>query len=274
MAQDGGTDSEIDRLARAINILHERLLAETAERGKLAAFKDDLKNMLVHDMKHPLTVLNDVLAMLGEAGVEVGLEKKIALLKMGKKSIRRQDVMIENLLQLARLNNTEMPLRKERISLASFMEECARENAVVVQQAQRRWALELDEELGARWIFGDRALLKRLVGNLVLNAVDHTPPETGITLGIRLRGKDRSRAEIFVRDEGAGVPPEKRDMIFSKYASFAESSKNVGLGLAFCRAVAEKHSARLELLESKPPGATVALVIPVSVEAQRSRQAL
>lgn len=261
--KEGGTNSEIDRLSRKFSALHARLLEETRLRKKLEAFKKDLTNMLIHDMKQPLTVLKAVLAILAGGDAESS-EGKEDLFEMADRSIKRQDVMIENLLQLARLKNTEMPMKKEGLSLKSFVEECADESAVIMKQARRRWSMEIGEGVDSRWILGDKILLKRLVGNLVLNAVEHTPEETEIVLGARLCESDRSRAEIFVRDEGSGISREQREIIFRKYGTFAESAKNVGLGLAFCKMVAEKHSARLELLDCGKPGATFALVIPTT----------
>ncbi len=261
--KDGGSDSEADLLVRKFNALHERLLLEIAERKKLTEVKDDLTNMLIHDMKQPLTILNTVLAMFAESGgAELPQGKRLALLRMAKRSIRRESSMIEDLLQMARLKNAEIPLRKERLSLKSFVEECARENGVVVEQAQRRWTLEVGDGIDSSWIYGDRALLKRLVGNLVLNAIDHTPEETGITLGARLHVADRSKVEIYVRDEGLGVPPAQREAIFEKFRTSSQFSRNAGLGLAFCRMAAERHSARLEVLDRPEPGATFALIIP------------
>lgn len=263
--EDGGTRSEVDRLARAFLSLHKRLRQEAAARRKLEAFKDGLADMLVHDLKHPLTVLNAVLTMLAEAGEgDPAQPKKDRLVAMAKGSLHRGNSMIEDLLQLARLNRMEVPLQKSRLPLAAFMEECARENAVIAAQFGRRWAVMVDPEAGARWIYGDKAMLKRLVGNLVLNAVEHTPPGSAVTLGARLCEKDRSKVEILVRDDGPGVPANRRETIFRKFGTFAESAKNVGLGLAFCKIVAEEHSARFDLVESDEAGTTFALTLPSS----------
>lgn len=265
--KDGGTGSEVDRLARAFLSLHERLRQEAAARRKLESFKDGLTDMLVHDLKHPLTVLNAVVTMLAESGDEEPPSfKRDRLVEMAKGSIRRGNGMIEDLLQLARLNRMEMPLHRARLPLASFIEECAKENSVVAEQFRRRWSVEVAPEAGSRWIYGDKALLKRLVGNLVLNAMEHTPQEAGVTLGARVCEKDRSKIEILVRDDGPGIPTNRKDAIFRKFGTFAESAKNVGLGLAFCKIVAEEHSARFDLVESGGSGTTFALTLPASSE--------
>lgn len=263
---DGEGDSEAEHLSKAVSNLNERLLSETARRKKLEAFKDDLTNMLVHDMKQPLTVLAGILPLFGEEHENGGSKEMASMLQMAKRSIKREDAMIEDLLQVARLSNPELPLQKRRLSLTTFVKECANENSLIAEQSQRDWRLEIDGDLPACWIYGDAVLLKRLIGNLVLNAVEHSPPRGTITLGARLSKRDRSKAEIFVSDQGPGVPARRREAIFQKFTTFAESAKNVGLGLAFCKMAAEKHLARLELVDPSGPGAIFALVIPISAE--------
>lgn len=262
---DGGSDSEADRLSRAINSLQQRLSSEMERRKKLETFKDDLTNMLVHDMKHPVTVLTTLVALLEDDQRVMSEEKRASLLRMAKRNIRRENDMIEDLLQVARLANPEMLLQKKRLALPAFIEECAKENSLIAEQAQREWRVEIDGQMPACWIYADEALIRRVIGNLVLNAVEHSPAGSRVTLGLRLSKRDRAKAEIFVSDQGPGVPANRREAIFLKYRSFAESAKHVGLGLAYCRLAAEKHSARLELLETPGPGATFALVIPISI---------
>lgn len=261
---DDGSDSEADRLSRAINTLQQRLISEAQRREKLETFKDDLTNMLVHDMKHPVTVLATLVALLEDDETAMSEAKRTSLLRLAKRSISRENAMIEDLLQIARLRNPEMQLQKRRLALPRFVEECAKENSMIVEQAQRKWRLEIDGRMPACWFYGDEALIRRVIGNLVLNAIEHSPAGSEVTLGVRLSQRDPFKAEIFVSDQGPGVPADRREAIFLKYRSFTESAKHVGLGLAYCRLAAEKHSARLELLDPLESGATFALVIPIS----------
>ena len=271
--KEGGTDSEVDRLARRFRVLHERLLSEKSERLKLQAFKDDLTNMVIHDMKHPITVLSAVISLLTdrESGRLSG-EKMSSLAVVAKRAIGRQDAMIEQLLQFARLKNAEMPLQMKRLALRHFLAECAQANKVVVDQSQLRWSLEIAPGLSERWIHGDPAVLKRLVGNLILNAVEHSPPDGLVTLAARLSSRDPSKVEILIKDEGPGVAPAMREAIFTEGVTSSESPKNAGLGLAFCRLAAQRHCAQLKLVDSEGPGAAFALVIPACLEEPASER--
>lgn len=265
-------NSEVDRLASAFSALHRRVLDEEDRLKGLEAFKTELMSMLVHDMKHPVAVLGAAVGALERGDWALASERrKETILGMAKQAIGRENAMIEDLLQLARLNNPEMPLQRRRLALGDFLEGCAAENALVAEQAGRPWRAELEAGVSSRWIYGDKSSLRRLIGNLVLNAVEHTPPGAQITLGARLRD-DGSKVEIFVSDEGSGIPMEKREAIFRAYRGAGESSLNLGVGLAYCRIVAEKHAGRLEVKSALGKGSFFALVLPASQHESREAQ--
>ncbi|MBI4346685.1 MAG: HAMP domain-containing histidine kinase [Elusimicrobia bacterium] len=264
MLPDGGANSELDRLSRSFNSLHARLHDEARHRARLEAAKTDLTNMLVHDMKHPLTVIRAVLSCIDEwEPSQLPAERRINLIRMADKAISREDGMIDDLLQVARLQNEEMPARLRPIPLSEFLAECAQTNCAIVENAGRTWRLELAEEARSRTVLGDRIVLRRLIGNLVLNAVEHSPAGTTVTLSVRVRDEKGRWIELAVRDEGPGVPADRRDAIFRKYATFAESAKNVGLGLAFCKLAATRHCGRLILSTEPGKGTTFSLLLPL-----------
>lgn len=260
-------DSEVDRLANAFSALHQRLRDEEDQLKKLEACRSELTGMLVHDMKHPVAILGAALAALERGEWSRAPEqKKVDLLALAKTAIGRENGMIEDLLQLAKLKHSEMPLQRMRMPLSGFLEECARENSLIAAQSGRPWTADF-EDFSSCWIYGDAAALRRLIGNLMFNAVDHTPPGTPIRLGARLSGRDRAKVEIFIRDEGPGIPPEKREEIFRAFNGAAAATQGLGVGLAYCRIVAEKHSGRLEVKSAPGEGAFFALVLPVSSRA-------
>ncbi|OIN99131.1 MAG: hypothetical protein AUJ51_13520 [Elusimicrobia bacterium CG1_02_56_21] len=99
--------------------------------------------------------------------------------------------------------------------------------------------------------------------DLVLNAIQYTPEGGAIKLGARL-SPDEKAAAIYVSDEGEGIPDSFREEIFKKYQGLGKSSRNIGLGLAFCKMVAETHSARMDVRSEMGKGTEVSFVTPVS----------
>lgn len=260
-----GDSSEVDRLATAFSALHQRLLDEEEQLKKMEAFKDELTSMLVHDMKHPVAILGAALSALerGDSASEGPEARKDRLLTLAKTAVGRESAMIEDLLQLAKLKSSDMPVQRTRMPLAGFLAECAAENSLIAAQSGRPWRSDF-EDLSSCWIYGDPASLRRLIGNLVLNAADHTPSGTPISLGARLTGRDRSKVEISVRDAGPGIPAERREAMFRAFNGGEDPGRHLGVGLAYCRLAAEKHAGRIEIRSAPGEGSFFALILPVS----------
>jgi len=238
-------DSELDRVLKAFQELHLRLRREEAKRKETEQLKNDLANMMVHDLKQPLTVFKTVLWLLRESGAQRasgGPEGEA--LDMADKAVTRLSAMIEDLLQIARLSDAAAPIPKGRILLGPLLDECGEESRLIVEHSGRDFRLVKEGDAADRWLHGDRSLIKRLIGNLILNAIDHSPQGAAVTFGARTCA-DPGRVEVFVHNDGPAIPKAHLGAIFRKFATFGESVRNVGLGLAFCKMAAEKHAAAI-----------------------------
>jgi K+-sensing histidine kinase KdpD len=113
-------------------------------------------------------------------------------------------------------------------------------------------------------VWADPDLLRRVMDNLIDNAIRHTPEGTAV----KLTGAPTSGGwNIDVQDQGPGVPEAIRPMLFERFAGSAarpRDSAGAGLGLALSRAIAESHGGSLRLVEQNGPGATFRLFFPDS----------
>jgi signal transduction histidine kinase len=161
------------------------------------------------------------------------------------------EAMVDGLLQAARLEHAAQTPEWARTPIVGFLENCASENALIVKSSNRPWQLVIDPELGGRWMFSHPSILRRMVGNLVLNAVDHSPEGTPVILGARRHQKNASCVEIFVSNDASKLQLEPEALLRGKYQNTGDNS-HAGLGLAFCRLAAKSHSSRLDsqLLEN------------------------
>lgn len=96
--------------------------------------------------------------------------------------------------------------------------------------------------------------------NLLLNAADATGPGGELKLLVSQREND---LVLLVDDDGPGVPSELKDQIFDLFYSTKEAGKGSGIGLPFCRSIAEKHGGSLSLIEKNMPGARFELRLPL-----------
>ncbi|OGS08223.1 MAG: hypothetical protein A2270_10350 [Elusimicrobia bacterium RIFOXYA12_FULL_51_18] len=264
--------TDIGKIASALRETHSRLKAEEVCRKEAETQKEDFFAMTVHDLKQPLTSLKAAIDLLfSEEDVKSFSKDQVRSLSIiAGTSLRMLNSMVVDVLNTAKMKSRDYTPEKNRLSLNEFMRECAEENAVSVKAANKKWHFSLPKDIDSTWMFGDHDMLKRVIGNLVLNAIQYTPEGGAIKLGVRLSSADK--AAIYVSDEGEGIPDSFREEIFKKYQGLGKSSKNIGLGLAFCKMVADTHSARIDVQSEMGKGTEVSFVIPVSRAADSSKE--
>lgn len=265
-----GTD-EVGRLVAAFNRLGASLKHETLRRLALEREKQELSAMLVHDLKTPLTVIRSGVALLKEqlhdgapapkrknGAAQPGTQDRtIQLLELSSKRLQR---MIEDVLQLARLEEVAGLRERAPLDIPAMIRACAKDFDLITSERRQKLAVKLPrEELPP--VSGDPVLLRRVLDNLVNNAVEHTPAGGQIVLGA---AADAGRVKLTVSDSGPGVPPEARADLFRKF--FQKDIKrhvgNVGLGLAFCEKVVTRHDGLIGVEDAKPRGACFFVVLP------------
>ena len=211
---------------------------------ELEKVRDDLMKMIVHDLKSPLTSMIGAMEMLidGDFGPLTENQRK-ALADTDK---RAQDLLglIEDLLEVARLEESRLALHLERLTPSKLLNEVAREWEIRVQQERARLVLEVGSD--TRAVDADQALLKRVFSNLIQNALTHSARSVTVTLGART---DSGGTLFTVADDGVGIPPEYHDIIFRKFEQVKTPHiprvRSSGLGLAFCKLVVEAHGGRI-----------------------------
>jgi signal transduction histidine kinase len=239
-------------------------------RQELEEEKMELSAMLVHDLKSPLTVMCSGIAFIHEEisedpslvkklGGTSGLEK---IFKLLNSSMERLDRMVEDVLQLSKME--EMPGLHEAMAVdLSAMVVAASHDFELVAQArgQKISALVSSEIVPA--VLGDPILLRRVLDNLIYNAIEHTPSGGKIQLAATQFSKG---VKVSVRDSGPGIPKEARKDIFKKF--FQKEVKrhigNVGLGLALCEKVVLRHGGTIGIEEAQPHGACFYFVLPTA----------
>src|SRR5205085_9110201 len=128
--------------------------------------------------------------------------------------------------------------------------------------AQRGIAATLDDHVGSVWALGDPGSVARILRILLDNALRLSPPGGAVTVQLR----DGDRARLTVCDEGPGVPPEERELIFERFMRGRESGGKAGfgLGLAIGRELARRMGGELVLEDQDGPGARFTLRLPVA----------
>ncbi len=256
--------SELTRLVKAFNRMGAGLKAETARRRQVEAEARELSAMLVHDLKTPLTVIRSGIALLAESADGAQRREHGRTFELLEMSTARLQRMVEDVLQLAKLEESASLRRLELVDLTALARACAKDFELVA--ADRRQRVTLDLPAGpVPPVLGDPALLRRVLDNLTHNAVEHTPAGGSIALGVAAAD---GGVEVSVSDSGPGVPVEARPDIFRKFyqTDFKRHVGNVGLGLALCEKVVARHGGTIGIADAAPRGARFYFVLPGAPE--------
>lgn len=205
-----------------------------------------------HELRTPLTRINMTIALAGE---QMSPDQRDQI----KADIAELDQLIEEILLASRLDAVRGPERSEEIDLLALAAEEAARDGIGVEGV-------------SVFVRGERALLRRMIRNLIDNARRHASdavPEVRVN-----RAADR-RAVIEVRDRGAGIPEAERERIFEPFYRLPgspETGKGSGLGLALVRQIARHHHGDLQCRGAEGGGSLFSIVLP-SIEAARERPA-
>ena len=272
-----GTLCVLDRIPRAITDYQLRALSVLSRQvevqlelrlhaTRLAAVqrqKDELASLLVHDMKNPLSsmLMNAQFIAAGDGDEQTARSAALDI-EVGAENMQS---MISNMLEVARSDAGELVPNYETVSLRGLLGETekamARRADVTGQRLETQCSVEDDR------VEIDRSLVRRLIENLVDNALRYSRRSGGI-VEIAVGESEPGFVDIAVSDEGAGVPEEMRTRIFERYARIDPQLSNnqgrtgFGLGLASCRMIAEAHRGRIWVENHQPRGSTFRVRLP------------
>ena len=247
-------DDELGRLTRTLNGMIARLERSF---GEIQRFTADA----AHELRTPLA------ATRNEAEVTLRQDREPQFyrntLENMLEEIDHLTQMTENLLFLCREDAADKPTFKEL-----RLDELARgvtEHMRIVASADQL-ELDFDEPLAPCIVKGDQERLRRLLFNLIDNAVKYTPGEGRIRVGLNYR---QGQARLYVEDTGIGIASEHFPHIFDRFyrvdTARPRHSTATGLGLAICRSIALAHQGDLEIESEPGRGTRITLVVPASL---------
>jgi two-component system, OmpR family, heavy metal sensor histidine kinase CusS len=247
----GRLPAELAALARTFNSMLDRLQESFERQGRFSAD-------IAHEIRTPVNNIR------GEAEVALQrarpAEEYREALESCLEECARLTRIIDALLFLGRAENVETAIGRERVEVGEEIARVTEFYEAAAAEADVRLELALDGRIEARV---DRTLMQRAVGNLVENALHHTPAG-GL---VRVSGERRENTlTIEVRDTGRGIAPEHLPHVFERFyradPSRPANPGGFGLGLAIVKAIAELHGGSVTIASAPGEGTTVRLSLP------------
>lgn len=244
---------ENERIIREQNILLERKVEErTHKLNELVHEKNSLMGIVAHDLANPLNTIQGVVDLAREE--KTGKQMKEYLEMISKVSANGRQLIRDLLI----VGSSEQPLDKAEfadIEIIPFFEETL--NPFKINAEKKQIELDVQFELVNSDVFhSDVASIRRIVENLVSNAIKFSPPNSKVTLLIQ---KKSSRLVIHIQDSGPGFTDRDRQQMFSKFKTLSArptgGEQSTGLGLSIVKALCDRLNASINVSNGDQGGA-------------------
>jgi len=237
---------------------HTELLERHTALIQLQQTRDELSRLIVHDLRSPLTAIGgylDVLALYDQD------PQRRELISTTRGVTRTMQQLINAILDLQRLQDGSLPLNYQSVHVGELLEITANEFCGWARRDDKQIRLAVAPALPL--LYADPDLLRRVLANLLSNALKHTSP--GTTVVLRAASTQPDSIALSVSDNGPGIPPELRERLFAPYVhdGGAKEGGSTGLGLAFCRLAVEAHGGTIQVESSSGQGTTFIVQLPL-----------
>lgn len=243
------------------------VLQDISHLKQVEQLKNDFMAMISHDLKSPLTTIKGLASSVrldstGESAIVPAEWPKVI-----EAEVDRLTELVDNLLDMSRIESGAMPLDLEECYVADLAPDCVWRVAQGDEALSGRITVEMPSDLPP--VMADYLQLQRVLCNLLNNALKYSAQGTPITLRAALAGEG-SLIAVEVEDRGMGIPPEEQEMVFEKfYRSQANQTRGgksgSGLGLAICRAIVGAHGGTISVASRVGDGSTFRFELPLQV---------
>jgi PAS domain S-box-containing protein len=243
-----------------------RAEAEAANRSK-----DEFLAMLGHELRNPLAPIVTALSLMELRDVGRAVQNERTVIERQVAHLVR---LVDDLLDVSRITQEKVELKKERIQLASVVARAVELSSPLLEQRRHRLSVSVPDEGLA--VYGDATRLSQVVSNLLTNAAKYTPPDGHIEI---TASHTQARIVLTVRDDGIGIAPAMLPRVFELFAqerqSLERSQGGLGLGLAIVKSLVTMHDGTVSAFsEGHGKGSVFRIEIPAAgPEAGRSAEA-
>ena len=250
-------------------LANERAAREIAQSENTA--KDAFLAMLGHELRNPLAAIAGASALLARGDRDAASQQRF--IGIIQRQNRHLSHIVNDLLEVSRMLSGKIVLVPAPLDLGHCVRHCVESLRTTDRAAAYRWQVNA----GPAWVSGDAVRLEQIVNNLVVNAMQFSPPGSEIRVRAGAQG---DHAFVEIADDGAGIPAELLPRIFEPFvqgpALSGRPSSGLGIGLALARQLVELHGGELRVHSGGPgQGAsftmTLPLIAPPPLQAESAR---
>ncbi len=253
--------NEVGELELNFHSLAQRVLNNIEDLKALDSAKSDFLNIASHELKTPLTSIKGSLSLLRTGVDTLSSKNSKNLFKIAENETDRLIRLINDLLDLAKIEARKFPLKKDWISIDKIIETTLYSLEGISKTAN----VSLTYTSGQCKIVNiDKDKVQQVITNLVSNAVKYSPENGTVIVSVTIDKSNYLRVEV--KDEGDGISPDDQKLIFEKFRQASCPAnpivKGTGLGLAIAKAVIEEHNGTLNVHSQIGKGSSFYFTLP------------
>ena len=245
------------------------LIRDITERKRVEQLKSDFVSVVSHELRTPLTSIRGSLGLLMSPVAGELPETARELLAIAVRNSDRLIRLINDILDLQKIESGEITVNEEAIEVGSFLEQAVEDNQGLADKFEV--TLELKNEAPGAMVCADRDRLMQVLTNLLSNAVKFSPPGAAVELMVTHAGDD---LRFAVRDQGPGIPEEFQSKIFDRFSqadtSATRKQGGTGLGLSIAQSIMELHGGSLLFTTEPGEGTTFTFTLPKLTEVEEA----
>jgi len=239
---------------------------DISERQAVERMKDEFVSVVSHELRTPLTSIRGALGLLTSGLIGTLPEKGQRMLEIAVNNTDRLVRLINDILDLERIQSGKVALQRQLCDADALLTQATGEMQGMAEKAGVTFVVTPHSSLRL-WVDPDRIV--QTLTNLLSNAIKFSPE--GGTVWVSM-ARENEEAVVTVRDQGRGIPADKRESVFERFqqvdASDARTKGGTGLGLTICRSIIQQHGGRIWVESRLGEGSAFSFTVPLWQEAE------
>src|SRR5271163_2897385 len=236
---------------------------ELNQRSALDSLKDEFVSTVSHELRTPLTSIRGALGLLSSGLMGAVDAKAQNLLRIALTNTDRLIRLINDILDLERMESGRAPLQFRRCSLPELVQQAVDTMTALADEAQVKLRTGVLSEAASIFFDGDPDRILQVLVNLLSNAIKFSPQGSTVQIEIET---PRERLLLRVADQGRGIPEEQLETVFERFTQVDSSDSRrrggTGLGLTICRKIVQQHGGAIWIEQNPARGVTVCVSLP------------
>jgi PAS domain S-box-containing protein len=270
-----GAEGEIQTATHDIHWLHmpvtvnERIigrlliLRDITRQRKLERQREELTNMIVHDLRNPVSAISGIVAMLKSVTSLDGIPPDFdQMIQLAERNVSKMLELVQEILDVSQLENEQLPLKMVPLSITDLIKDTVKLQSSIVIVKEIKLDSSIEAELPLT--FADERLIQRVLQNLVDNAAKFSARKSSIYISAKRAPVHPDYIQVSVKDQGVGMPDELKGRVFEKFVTGTHAQRGSGLGLTFCRLAVQAHGGQIWAESVEAMGSTFHFTLPAA----------